>query len=68
MLANEIKKHIPDFKMKYKINNDLQKIADSWPNSLDDSFARKDWDWQHKFDIFAMSKDMIKTLQKRFND
>ena len=68
MLANEIKKHIPDFEMKYQINNDLQKIADSWPNSLDDSFAREDWNWEHKFDISAMSEDMIKTLQKRFND
>ena len=68
MLADEIKKWIPEFKMEYKINNNLQKIADSWPNNLDDSCAREDWNWQHKYDLSAMSEDMIKTLRKRFND
>ncbi|MEA1986560.1 MAG: NAD-dependent epimerase/dehydratase family protein [Candidatus Marinimicrobia bacterium] len=68
MLSSEIKKHIPEFQMSYKINDDLQKIADSWPNSIDDSYAREDWNWQHKFDISAMTEDMIKTLTKRLNE
>ncbi|AUC19605.1 NAD-dependent epimerase/dehydratase family protein, partial [Polaribacter reichenbachii] len=54
-IASEIKKYIPDFKISY--NPDYrQKIADSWPASIDDSEARKDWNWQHNFDLETMTK------------
>jgi nucleoside-diphosphate-sugar epimerase len=62
-IASEIKKHIPDFNISY--NPDFrQKIADSWPASIDDSSARKDWSWSHKFDIESMTKDMLEHLKK----
>lgn len=44
-----------------------QKIADSWPDSIDDSTARKDWGWEHKFDLDKMTDDMIKNLRLKFN-
>ena len=62
-IATEIKKHISDFNITY--NPDFrQKIADSWPASIDDSSARKDWGWNHKFDIESMTKDMLEHLKK----
>jgi nucleoside-diphosphate-sugar epimerase len=62
-IAAEIQKHIPDFNISY--NPDFrQKIADSWPASIDDSLARKDWGWSHKFDIESMTKDMLDHLKK----
>ena len=63
-MASEIKKHIPDFEITYKPDF-RQEIADSWPNSIDDSQARKDWNWQHKFDLKAMTEDILKSLKKR---
>jgi nucleoside-diphosphate-sugar epimerase len=64
-LAAEIKKHIPEFKCDYKPDF-RQMIADSWPMSIDDSTARRDWDWKLVFDLAAMTKDMINKLSKRF--
>jgi len=64
-LAAEIKKHIPEFKCDYKPDF-RQKIADSWPMSIDDSTARQDWGWKPAFDLAAMTKDMINKLSKRF--
>jgi nucleoside-diphosphate-sugar epimerase len=62
-IAAEIKKHIPDFTITY--NPDFrQKIADSWPSSIDDSEARKDWNWKHKFDLESMTKDMLEHLSE----
>jgi nucleoside-diphosphate-sugar epimerase len=62
-IAAEIQKHIPDFNISYTPDF-RQKIADSWPASIDDSSARKDWDWSHNFDIESMTKDMIEHLNK----
>jgi nucleoside-diphosphate-sugar epimerase len=62
-LAAEIKKHIPEFTISYSPDF-RQKIADSWPASIEDSLARKDWNWSHKFDIESMTKDMIEHLKK----
>jgi nucleoside-diphosphate-sugar epimerase len=45
-----------------------QKIADSWPMSLDDSAARKEWGWKPKYDLAAMTNDMIEKLSKRFGE
>ncbi|MGO1712172.1 MAG: L-threonine 3-dehydrogenase, partial [Senegalia sp. (in: firmicutes)] len=67
MIANEIKKHISEFTMDYDVNNDLQKIANSWPNSLDDSAAKKEWDWNPKYDLEAMTKDMLDKLKEKLN-
>ncbi len=63
-LASEIRKHIPEFECKYKPDS-RQKIADSWPMSIDDSAAREDWDWKPTFDMPTMTKDMIEKLNKR---
>ncbi|AOY75236.1 L-threonine 3-dehydrogenase [Clostridium formicaceticum] len=66
-IAAEIKKHIPEFEMHYDVNPDIQKIADSWPNSLDDSEARKQWGWNPKYDLAAMTVDMLDQLSKKLN-
>ncbi|MDI6851331.1 MAG: L-threonine 3-dehydrogenase [bacterium] len=62
MLANEIKKHIPDFIIEYEVDPVRQSIADSWPDSLDDSCAREEWGWKPDYDFSAMVKDMIEKL------
>ena len=64
-LAAEIRKHIPDFKCDYKPDF-RQKIADSWPMSIDDSPARKDWGWKPSYNLTTMTKDMVQKLSKRF--
>lgn len=62
-IAAEIKKHIPDFTISY--NPDFrQKIADSWPGSIDDSSARTDWGWKHNFDMDLMTVEMLENLKK----
>ncbi len=61
-IANEIKKHIPDFVMEYDVDPVRQAIADSWPNSIDDSAAREEWRWKHEYDLVAMTKDMLEKL------
>ncbi|MDH5781144.1 MAG: L-threonine 3-dehydrogenase, partial [Dehalococcoidia bacterium] len=53
-IANEIKKHIPDFVMEYDVDPVRQAIADSWPNSINDSAAREEWRWKHEYDLVAM--------------
>jgi nucleoside-diphosphate-sugar epimerase len=63
-LAEEIKKHIPEFVCDYKPDF-RQKIADSWPKSIDDSFARKEWGWKPDYDLTVMTKDILKELNKR---
>jgi nucleoside-diphosphate-sugar epimerase len=64
-LAAEIKKYIPEFKCDYKPDF-RQKIADSWPVSIDDSVARREWGWKPDYNLAAMTKDMIVKLSKRF--
>ena len=66
-LAAEIKKHIPDFKCVYQPDS-RQKIADSWPMSIDDGEARKDWGWSHKYDLPRMTSDMIEQLTDRLGE
>jgi nucleoside-diphosphate-sugar epimerase len=63
-LAAEIKKYIPELKVDYKPDF-RQAIADSWPKSIDDSAARKEWNWKPKYDLKAMVKDMIEKLTPR---
>ena len=63
-IAAEIKKHIPEFLMSCKPDY-RQPIADSWPQSIDDSIARKDWGWKEEFTLEAMTKDMLENLKKQ---
>jgi nucleoside-diphosphate-sugar epimerase len=60
-IAAEIQKHIPDFQISYKTDF-RQAIADSWPQVIDDSQARTDWNWNHEFDLSLMTKDMLENL------
>jgi nucleoside-diphosphate-sugar epimerase len=62
-LAQEIKKYIPELKIKYKVDPMRQAIADSWPNQLDDRAAREDWGWSSDYNLKAMTKDMIEKLK-----
>ena len=61
-IAAEIKKHIPEFEITYKPDY-RQQIANSWPQSIDDSVARIDWGWKEDYDLSAMTKDMLDNLQ-----
>ena len=62
-LAVSIQKHIPDFTIAYQPDF-RQAIADSWPASIDDSQARKDWGWEHRIDLDTLTKIMIENLRK----
>ena len=63
IIYNKIKEYIPDFRMEYELDPLRQSIADSWPDSLDDTCARTEWDWKPEFDLDSMSQDMIKNLR-----
>lgn len=58
-LAAEIRKHIPDFEIEYDIDPVRQAIAESWPDRVDDSAAREEWDWEPTFGLSAMTADML---------
>jgi nucleoside-diphosphate-sugar epimerase len=62
-LGAEIRKHIPEFTIQYEVDPVRQGIADSWPNSLDDSAAREEWDWQPEYDLPSMTRDMLENLR-----
>ena len=61
-IGAEIKKHIPQFKMNYAPDY-RQTIANSWPQSIDDSVPRQEWVWKHEFDLAEMTKDMLENLE-----
>jgi len=60
-----IRKQVPNFKMRYEIDPIRENIARSWPNSLDDSCARQEWDWHPKWDMESMTRDMLEQLRKK---
>ena len=64
-IAAEVSKHIPNFEMSYKPDF-RQEIANSWPQSIDDSFAQKDWGWELKYNLEKMTTDMIINLKKQY--
>jgi nucleoside-diphosphate-sugar epimerase len=64
-LAAEIRKHIPDFAIDYEVDSVRQAIADSWPRSMDDSAARQEWGWSPRYDLAAMTEDMLEKLASR---
>lgn len=61
-IAASIKLHIPEFKISYK-SDYRQTIANSWPQSIDDSVAQKDWNWKPEFDLDKMTADMLQNLK-----
>ena len=64
-LAAEIRKHIPSFVIEYEIDPARQAIADSWPRSIDDGAARREWGWTPRFDVEAMVADMLDKIGAR---
>jgi nucleoside-diphosphate-sugar epimerase len=62
-IAASITNHIPEFTIRYKPDF-RQKIADSWPASIDDQCAREDWGWKHQFDLSSMTVEMLENLKK----
>lgn len=65
IVAAEIRKHIPEFKMSYDVDPVKHAIASSWPNSLDDSAARKEWGWNPKWNLASMTTDMLEVIRKK---
>jgi len=66
-LAAEIKKHIPDFTITYKIDPVRQAIANSWPKHMDDSCAIQEWGWQPEYTLSTMVEDMLEKLVVKFS-
>jgi nucleoside-diphosphate-sugar epimerase len=64
-IGAEIKKRIPEFTLDYQIDPLRQVIADSWPNSLDDSAARKEWGWMPEYDLESMTADMLQNISQK---
>lgn len=65
MITKSIKKLIPEFSVKYDVDPVKQEIADSWPNNMDDSAAKEEWNWNPEYDLDKMTKDMIEVLSKK---
>lgn len=66
-IAASIRKYIPSFKMRYEVDPVRQSIADSWPDNMDDTCARKEWGWAPTYDLDTMTQDMIKNLKVKLN-
>ena len=64
-IAEEIKKHIPEFTIDYKVDPLRQAIAESWPRHMDDSAARNEWDWKPDYDLKNMVEDMLEKLSNK---
>ena len=64
-IAAEVSKHIPNFKISYK-QDFRQEIANSWPQSIDDSYARNDWDWKMKYSLEKMASEIMRNLKKKY--
>ena len=63
----EIKKHRPAFEMVYDVDPLKQHIAESWPDQMDDSCARQEWDWKPQYDMATMTRDMLQKLAERLH-
>ena len=64
-LAEAVRKRVPGFTIDYEVDTRRQGIADSWPNSLDDSAARQEWDWAPRYDLGEMVDDMLENLGRK---
>lgn len=62
----EIKKRIPEFVMDYDVDPVKKAIAESWPNSLDDSCAREEWGWKPQWDLSSMTDDMLRVIKEKY--
>jgi nucleoside-diphosphate-sugar epimerase len=67
VIHKAIQKHIPNFTINYNVNAMKQAIANSWPNSLDDSAARAEWGWNQVYDLESMTVDMLSKLRTKFD-
>lgn len=65
-IYQNIRKYLPEFEMEYQVDPLRQAIAESWPNSLDDTCAREEWGWKPEYDLDAMTQDMLAKLKERF--
>lgn len=65
-IYQNICKYLPEFEMQYQVDPLRQAIAESWPNSLDDTCAREEWGWKPEYDLDAMTQDMLAKLKERF--
>ncbi len=65
IIFNKIKEYVPGFEMEYVLDPLRQSIADSWPDSLDDSCARNEWDWKPEYDLDAMTRHMLTHLSEK---
>lgn len=68
ILFAAIRKEIPSLKVRYEVDPVRQAIADSWPDSMDDSCARSEWDWKPAYDMDSMTKDMILHLREKLDN
>lgn len=66
IIYQNIRKYLPEFEMQYQVDPLRQAIAESWPNSLDDTCAREEWGWKPEYDLDAMTQDMLAKLKERF--
>ncbi len=66
-LANSIKKHIPEFEIEYKPDF-RQKIADTWPQSIDDSSSKNEWGWKAEYDLDKMTADMLEKIGQKYKN
>jgi nucleoside-diphosphate-sugar epimerase len=65
VLAAEIRRHVPEFRIAYEVDPMRQAIANSWPSSIDDSAAREEWGWRPEHDLAAMTQDMLRKLSAK---
>ena len=65
IICHKIQKYVPDFRMEYKVDPLRQAIAESWPNSLDDTCAREEWGWKPEYGVDAMTRDMLAKLKDK---
>lgn len=66
IIAAEVRRNIPDFEMDYEVDPVKESIARSWPDKLDDSCAREEWDWKPEWDLQSMTEDMLRVIRGRF--
>lgn len=65
IICAQIRKYVPDFEMEYRIDPLRQAIAESWPNMMDDTCAREEWDWAPQYDLDTMTRDMLEKLKQK---
>jgi nucleoside-diphosphate-sugar epimerase len=67
-MAAYIRRYVPGFEIDYQVDPVRQAIANSWPNNLEDYAARVEWGWNPRYDLDAMTRDMLRTLSRRLEE